>query len=1116
MKRAARVVGVSLAVALAALLVGIALLLATQVGARLSLGALARLASGLAVERVTGTWATRIVIEGLHYENGTLVANVRRVALQPALLELVRGRIAVRSLEVDGARVALPETERAAPSAAPYPAPVLPPLPAFVAIDSVVLSDVVVTGAPVELSRLRGSLVGPAIKIAELTARVAGYDVAASAQLDATDGVTGMLMARVTLPATSPTAQRREVALDGDVALVTAAEPWYARLDWRTLTWRTGGDQVTSTGGHVVARLGAAPAEVELEADVDGAPLPHAAHVEAAASFVTPSAIELQRATIDALGGTLTAHGHVAPDTSSAELAIEVAGLDPGAVDERLRGRLDGHFDLRVGAQPALRAALTGTANGTLGDAPLAATIDATYADGGIDIERGRVTLADSRVDAHGTWSPQGADLDLEASIPEAGRWYPSLAGEVHATARVQGDGRNPTLDVALRAHGLAVAGVSVDELTAAARGTLAEHTLNVDAHTAYGTLGLHAAQGLRDGQLRGRLLTSELDLPQGAGVFELTSPAAFTLGTARQRVEAACYRGPGRAELCLDVDRPRVAVHGAALPVALASPWLPAEVAADGAVDLDARLDWSNAPTGALTLTAPAIVLRARADAEAAGTAGALRRAEIADVSLEATLTSSALTTRLAAGLPGAGGHLDGTLTLAPAAAHGTLQGRIDVEAPDLTAVDAAVGAVEGLEGTLHAALEIAGTPAVPDVHGSVKIDALRARVPRLDIEVTDGRLDAQTLDADAARFTGQLCSGGCLTFEGRIQAAAPWRLTAQLRGSDFSVANRDDLRARVAPTLDLEGGAEQWLVTGDLGIADGRLILDEVPRSAIRPAPETVVHGRVDSPADDRRDVLPVAIRVRTQIDAAHFEGLGIVATVGGDVEVEQPTGGPLRVQGTLDVSDGTFTAYGQKLMLEPGQLIFSGAPDNPGLDLRATRQVEDTTVGLTLMGTARDVRSEVFSDPPLQESEALARLLTGHSLASAGATDSAALERAAIGLGIKRALPALDQLGGNLGLELGVTSDGGNGGALVAGKQLGDDVYLRYKHGLFDDFAGLELIYRITEHLRLRTETGSAQSIDLVYHVGRGAKVGGGAASDPTGVAAPPGEAGSRGGG
>src|SRR5690606_22107977 len=80
---------------------------------------------------------------------------------------------------------------------------------------------------------------------------------------------------------------------------------------------------------------------------------------------------------------------------------------------------------------------------------------------------------------------------------------------------------------------------------------------------------------------------------------------------------------------------------------------------------------------------------------------------------------------------------------------------------------------------------------------------------------------------------------------------------------------------------------------------------------------------------------------------------------------------------------------------------------------------------------------------------------------------------------------------RIGAALGLdELGVESPGRTEGAVVAGRQIGDDVYLRYRYGLFDDFSGLELIYRISERFRLRTQTGTAQSIDVIYEVEPGA--------------------------
>src|SRR5690606_29522824 len=115
---------------------------------------------------------------------------------------------------------------------------------------------------------------------------------------------------------------------------------------------------------------------------------------------------------------------------------------------------------------------------------------------------------------------------------------------------------------------------------------------------------------------------------------------------------------------------------------------------------------------------------------------------------------------------------------------------------------------------------------------------------------------------------------------------------------------------------------------------------------------------------------------------------------------------------------------------------------------------------------------------------------QLLTGRSLTELDEGDPEALERAALDLGLSRALPSLGRIGTALGLdELGVQSPGQQEGAVVAGRQLGRDVYLRYRYGLFEDFSGLELIYRISERFRLRTQTGTVQSIDVIYEVDPG---------------------------
>jgi translocation and assembly module TamB len=330
-----------------------------------------------------------------------------------------------------------------------------------------------------------------------------------------------------------------------------------------------------------------------------------------------------------------------------------------------------------------------------------------------------------------------------------------------------------------------------------------------------------------------------------------------------------------------------------------------------------------------------------------------------------------------------------------------------------------------------------------------------------------------------------------GCVSLDGSLALAgetAPWRAVAELTGDSFELADLPDLRAVIAPDLMLDATPAAWRVTGDLLIEEGLLAAAAVPRSAVRPVPETVVHGR-DVEAERERLPVPLVVDVDVRLGDVRFEGLGISAELDGLLDIERTIEAQVLVNGTASIEEGTFSAYSQQLNIERGELLFTGASDNPALDVRATREVEGATVGLTITGTLRNPQSEIFSMPTLTESEALARLVTGRSLESAGEADAEAIERAALGLGIRRALPALERIGENLGLdELGVDSGSGEDSALVAGRQLGDDVYLRYKHGLFDDFAGLELIYRITERFRLRTETGTAQSVDLLYERNR----------------------------
>ena len=197
-----------------------------------------------------------------------------------------------------------------------------------------------------------------------------------------------------------------------------------------------------------------------------------------------------------------------------------------------------------------------------------------------------------------------------------------------------------------------------------------------------------------------------------------------------------------------------------------------------------------------------------------------------------------------------------------------------------------------------------------------------------------------------------------------------------------------------------------------------------------------------------------------------------------------------------GTLRL-DGTYDAYGQKLALERGQLLFSGPVDNPGLDVRAVRTpdtvetVDRVEVGVELTGTLKEPRTRVFSTPAMSEADALSYLLFGRPVsgnnAGMGTEETSTLQTAALTLGLQQALPVVQRFGNTLGLdELTVQSTETDAGALMAGKYLSPRVYIRYSYGLFNRIGGFLLRFRVNDRLSIETRSGDSESMDLFYTV------------------------------
>src|SRR5690606_34839282 len=171
----------------------------------------------------------------------------------------------------------------------------------------------------------------------------------------------------------------------------------------------------------------------------------------------------------------------------------------------------------------------------------------------------------------------------------------------------------------------------------------------------------------------------------------------------------------------------------------------------------------------------------------------------------------------------------------------------------------------------------------------------------------------------------------------------------------------------------------------------------------------------------------------------------------------------------EGTVRAVRGTYRAFGQRLDLERGRLVFDGPIENPTLDIRALRKLPEVAAGVEVAGTLREPFVRVVSDPPMPENDALSWLLLGHGPREAGAGDLAIIPAAAAALLGQRESP-----GEGLAQRFGVDSIGlRRGGELgqqfvTVGKRLSDELYVIYEQGLGATASVLRLELALTRRL------------------------------------------------
>ncbi len=650
-------------------------------------------------------------------------------------------------------------------------------------------------------------------------------------------------------------------------------------------------------------------------------------------------------------------------------------------------------------------------------------------------------------VESRGTLSgtQQAPAVDMQLSVRKldvAGTQLESLQG----TAKVDISGASRS-KVDFRGRDLLLGGKKWSSLTLQGEGTPEQHALELTLNGELAELASRLAGGWKNAQWQGEL--SRLDaLKTPLGDWGLKAPAALSLSPEKARAEQLCLQSQP-TELCVDGHwSASVGAQGtlklAGLDPARFKEYLPpgmtlettlegeASGRRDAAGNIDAKADF-RLRAGRLKVASEISPLdmplgesrvQARVKGDSIETVTSLDLGEVGTVDVAAIINGL-----LNKGLDAA--QLDATL-------------KADLH--NLDVVGKLVPDLEEVQGKLTADLQAVGAMLEPAVLGELRLEDFAAEVPAVALKIEDTQLLAKSSGKGPLLIEGSSHSGeGALELSGELDPKSR-ALKLLLKGENFQVANSDKLRAVITPDMRITMNSQGMSVDGSLTIPSAYINAggSSEEGTTLAPSKDLVLvdeKGVVTKKAQGSNMNINLRIELGEDIKV---EAPGFSGALKGSLLVEQTPQLAPRGTGTIEIVNGDYVVYGQKLTMQRGRILFSGGPvDNPKLDLDVARRVEayDVLAGAKIRGTAQAPQLTLYSEPAMPDASILSFMLLGQP-------------------------------------------PGTKGGSYTLGKYITPDLYVSYGIGLFDAANSFNMRYKLTDKLAVQAASGLASSADLIY--------------------------------
>ncbi|WP_339490760.1 translocation/assembly module TamB domain-containing protein [Pseudomonas sp. EL_65y_Pfl2_R95] len=793
-------------------------------------------------------------------------------------------------------------------------------------------------------------------------------------------------------------------------------------------------------------------------------------------------------------------------DGISWDTQLQLTDLDPAYWVAEMPGTLAGPLASKGQLKNeilSLNAALD--INGKLRGQTAQLKVDAAGAGQSWTLSALNIKLGENSISGDGTLDKTLAG-QLRLNLPRLGQLWPELQGRVTGRVDLTGSLNAPqgklTLkgqqiayidqrinsldlnadlnsaqqaDIKLMAEGIALGDTQLGRLDAAAQGNRQRQSLKLDLKGPLLETST-ALQGVLNDKGTWRGTLDQGQIKSGGQDWRLQQPATLErLASGQITLGKHCWRS-GSASLCGEDQRllpdPRIRYQLKGFPLESLAKWFPKDFAWQGKLDAAIKLDIPSAgPSGQITVDAGRGSWRVR-------NAGEWNDFNYDNLRLVSDLKPTQIVSTLQLSGPKLG-QINVQAKLDPRPGKRPISGTYNLQGVDISIARPFVRMVDTLTGRLSGNGTLSGTLLAPLVNGRVQL---------ADTEISGGQLPTNferlqvlaLINGQNLQLTGDWRSGEKGT--GQLKGNLAWGdgLAGQLNISakQMSVNVEPYAALEVEPDITIVVANEQMSVRGKVLVPRGSIEVRELPPSTVQVSSDARIVG--SQAPDDKPVAIAMDVDVIVGDDLLKFSGFGLKAEIAGNVHI----GNDLDTRGVLNLNNGKFAAYGQKLTIRRARLLFAGPIDQPYLDVEAIRTVGDVVAGLRLTGNAAEPKSEVFSEPAMSQNQALSYLILGRPIGDSG--DSNLIGQAVVALSLKGGTPFAGNVAQTLGIkDFQLDSEGsGDSTSVVASGKLSERLSLRYGVGVFEPVNTVALRYELTKRLYLEAASGLASSLDIFF--------------------------------